>query len=99
MRFDAMNMIDELDGRITKLWMFWSVKFSTLAAGCSATVGVYEGFKAADPELVKHIPIWPIIVLVIGALFFTFSSMLARAIPQPEIRNAAPCRDDEGHMT
>jgi hypothetical protein len=78
-----MKLIAELDGRITNLWKFWSVRWGMVSATCSATVGVYEGFKAIDPAIVKDIPVWLISAFAAGAVLFTFSSMLMRGIKQP----------------
>lgn len=77
-----MKLIDELDGSLTRLWNFWSVRWSAVAGACSAAVGVYEGFKAVDPSIVKDIPIWSISMLAAGGVVFTLSSMLARGIRQ-----------------
>jgi len=89
-----MKLIDELDGKLSNLWKFWSVRFNVVAGACSATVAVYEGFKAVDPELVKHIPVWPIVALALGAIWCTFTSIIVRGIPQPSLRDAS-CTDDQ----
>ncbi len=80
-----MNLIDDIDGKLTKLWMFWCVRLNVLAAACSGAVATYEGFKALDPALVRHIPICIIALLAAGAVLFTFSSILARGIKQPKL--------------
>lgn len=92
-----MKLIDELDGKLTNLWKFWSVRFNLLAGACSATVAVYEGFKAVDPDLVKHIPVWPIVALALGAIWCTFTSIIVRGVTQPNLRNPPACADDQEH--
>lgn len=80
-----MKLIDELDGKLSNLWKFWSVRFNVVAGACSATVAVYEGFKSVDADLVKLIPAWPIVVLAVGAIWCTFVSIIVRGVPQPNL--------------
>lgn len=86
-----MKWIDEVDGRLHLLWMFWSVRFNVLSAACSGAVAVYEGFKLADPQTVTYIPTAVIGALATGAVIFTFAGILARGIVQPKLQD--PCED------
>ena len=81
-----MNFIDEINGDLWKLWKFWSVRWSSFAAMCSVTIGVYEGFKATDPALIRWVPVWIMAMLAAGAVLFTFASMYSRALRQPDNR-------------
>lgn len=79
-----MRLIDEINGDIWKLWNFWSVRFNVIAGACSATVAVYEVFKGQDPALIRWVPLWVMAMLAAGAVLFTFASIVARGIKQPE---------------
>lgn len=87
-----MRMIDELDGQITNLWKFWSIRLNAVAGACSTGVMTYEGFKTADPALVRWIPLWIICMLAAGAVLFIVAAMLARAAKQP-----TQCPDNGPH--
>jgi len=92
-----MNLIDELDGKLLKLWQFWSVRWGIVSGACSGTVAAYEGFKAMDAALVRWVPEQIIGILVLAAVISTFASILSRGIPQPKLRE--PKGDDNAeHM-
>jgi hypothetical protein len=78
-----MKLIDELDGKIHKVWKFWSVRLNVVSAACSATVAAYAGLKAIDPVLVWFVPAWSMSLCSAGAVAFTFASIIARGIYQP----------------
>lgn len=88
-----MKLIDEIDGKILGVWKFSSVWFSTVAAACSGAIATYEGFKAIDPPLVRHVPLWIMCALAGGAVVFTFASIIARGIAQPRLREPKGCDD------
>jgi hypothetical protein len=89
-----MKLITELDGKIHKLWKFWSVRLGVVSAACSATVAAYAGFKSIDPLLVKWVPEWTMSACSAGAVAFTFASIIARGIYQG---NNTPDTDSEDH--
>lgn len=88
-----MNLIDELDGSLLKLWKFWSVRFNVLSAACSGAVFAYEGIKTVDEPLVRHIPLWIMAMLAAGAVLFTFVSIISRGMTQPKLHDPN-CNDD-----
>lgn len=88
-----MKLIDDIDGRLIKLWRFWSVRFNVVSAACSATVAAYAGFKAIDPVLVRWVPMWMMSACSAGAVLFTFASIIARGIKQ----DSPPIADSEDH--
>lgn len=90
----SLRLIDDIDGSLLKLWRFWSVRFGILAGACSAAVASYEGFKALDPMLVRHVPEWIVGMLAAGAVGFTFASVVSRGIDQPKLRQP-PADDDD----
>jgi hypothetical protein len=90
-----MKLIDEIDGKIHKLWKFWSVRLNVVSAACSATVAAYAGFKAIDPVLVSFVPAWSMSICSAGAVGFTFASIIARGIYQPPKDGLEP--PDEDH--
>lgn len=92
-----MNLIPEIEGNMLKLWRFWSVKFGVISGACSATVGVYEGFKAVDSSIVRHVPEQVIGILVAGAVLFTFASVISRGIDQPKLRCPPEADDNSEH--
>jgi hypothetical protein len=89
-----MKLIDELDGKIHKVWKFWSVRLNVVSAACSATVAAYAGFKAIDPVLVSFVPAWSMSVCSAGAVGFTFASIIARGIQQPPEDGLGPTNED-----
>lgn len=91
-----MKLIHEIDGQLLHLFKFWSVRWSAVAAACSATATVYEGFKQIDPPSVRGIPEWVITALIVGAMVFTLASMLARGMHQPKLSTTPP--DSEDHQ-
>lgn len=89
-----MKLIAEIDGKLHKLWKFWSVRLGVISAACSATVAAYAGFKAIDPTFVRWVPEWTMSACSAGAVAFTFASIIARGIYQG---NNAPTADAEDH--
>jgi hypothetical protein len=90
-----MNLIDELDGKIHKLWRFWSVRWGLISAACSGTVAAYAGFKQIDPALVAYVPQWTMSACSAGAVASTFASIIARGLKQPPAD--VPPTDAEDH--
>ncbi|TPG50681.1 hypothetical protein EAH75_04375 [Rhodanobacter glycinis] len=92
-----MKLIDELDGKLLKLWKFWSVRWGVISGACSGAVAAYEGFKAMDAALVRWVPEQAVGVLVLAAVLCTFASILSRGIPQPKLREPSESDDNAEH--
>lgn len=92
-----MKLIDELDGKLVKLWKFWSVRWGVISGACSGAVAAYEGFKAMDASLVRWVPEQAIGVLVLAAVLSTFASIVSRGVDQPKLREPPGDDDSAGH--
>lgn len=92
-----MKLINELDGKLLKLWQFWSIRWGVVSGACSGTVAAYEGFKAMDATLVRWVPEQIIGVLVLAAVLCTFASIISRGVDQPKLREPPASDDNAEH--
>jgi len=80
----GFHLIDD----IHNYWKFWSVRWGVLAAGCTNATVAYAAADKLDPALVAGIPHWVTAVFVVGAMVFSYASVISRGLKQDKLGTA-----------